>query len=144
MAGPVEAREAAGSGDRPKAKPVAWTEAGGVGGHGGLLFQQLDVMRIEVEKHLDGKGDVAIADLAGAVFDMKKQLLEGIEAQKALGVAYENEAAILENANELTDRVLIQLVKDEYQKAKLRRPAWPRFSGGWCLKRRNSSACCPK
>ncbi|MBC2713388.1 MAG: hypothetical protein HGJ94_21040 [Desulfosarcina sp.] len=91
----------------------------GTGGHGNLLFQQLEVMRIEVDKHLEGKGDVALADLAGAVFDMKKQLLEGIEAQKALGVAYENEAAILENANELTDRVLIQLVKDEYQQGKI-------------------------
>ncbi|HSO18608.1 MAG TPA: hypothetical protein VLT88_04080, partial [Desulfosarcina sp.] len=91
----------------------------GTGGHGGLLFQQLEVMRIEVEKHLEGKGDVALADLAGAVFDMKKQLLEGIEAQKALGVAYENEAAILEHANDLTDRVLLQLVRDEYQQGKI-------------------------
>jgi GGDEF domain-containing protein len=89
------------------------------GGHGNLLFQQLEVMRIEVEKHIEGKSSVAIADLAGAVFDMKKQLLEGIEAQKALGVAYENEAAILENANDLTDRVLIQLIKDEYQEGKI-------------------------
>jgi hypothetical protein len=95
------------------------TGGSGSGGHGGLLFQQLEVMRIEVEKHLEGKGDVALADLAGAVFDMKKQLLEGIEAQKALGVAYENEAAILENANDLTDRVLVQLVKDEYQQGKI-------------------------
>ena len=76
-------------------------------------------MRMEVEKHMEGKGSVALADLAGAVFDMKKQLLEGIEAQKALGVAYENEEAILENANELTDRVLIQLVRDEYQHGKI-------------------------
>jgi hypothetical protein len=91
----------------------------GTGSHGNLLFQQLEVMRMEVEKHMEGKGDVAIADLAGAVFDMKKQLLEGIEAQKALGVAYENETAILEHANELTDRVLIQLVKDEYQQGKI-------------------------
>ena len=91
----------------------------GTGGHGNLLFQQLEVMRMEVDKHLEGKGDVAIADLAGAVFDMKKQLLEGIEAQKAMGVAYENEAAILENANELTDRVLLQLVRDEYQQGKI-------------------------
>ena len=76
-------------------------------------------MRLEVEKHLEGQGEVAISDLAGAVFDMKKQLLEGIEAQKAVGIAYENEAAILENANELTDRVLVQLVRDEYQQGKI-------------------------
>jgi len=91
----------------------------GGGQPGGLLFQQLEVMRLEVEKHIEGKGSVAIADLAAAVFDMKKQLLEGIEAQKALGVAYENEAAILENANELTDRVLLQLIKDEYQNGQI-------------------------
>ena len=92
---------------------------GGPGGAGNLLFQQLEVMRIEVEKQLEGKGDVALTDLAGAVFDMKKQLLEGIEAQKAMGVAYENEAMILENANELTDRVLLELIKDEYQQGKI-------------------------
>ena len=91
----------------------------GSGGHGSVLFQQLEVMRLEVEKQLDGQGDIELADLADAVFNMKKQLLEGIEAQKALGVAYENEAAILENANELTDRVLLQLIRDEYQQGKI-------------------------
>ncbi len=113
----------AGEGGGPGAGPGSGTGTGGTatgtGGAGGLLFQQLEVMRIEVEKHMEGKGDVAIADLAGAVFDMKKQLLEGIEAQKALGVAYENEAAILEHANDLTDRVLLQLVRDEYQQGKI-------------------------
>lgn len=92
---------------------------GGAGGPGNLLFQQLEVMRMEVEKQLEGKGNVALADLAGAVFDMKKQLLEGIEAQKAMGVAYENEAMILENASELTDRVLLDLIKEEYQQGKI-------------------------
>ncbi|VTR69535.1 conserved hypothetical protein [Desulfosarcina cetonica] len=84
-----------------------------------MLFQQLELMRVEVEKHLEGKGDITLNDLADAVFNMKKQLLEGIEAQKALGIAYENEAAILENANELTDQVLIQLIRDEYQQGKI-------------------------
>ena len=94
---------------------------GGMGGsgHGGLLVQQLDVMRMEVENHIAGKGDVEISQLADAIFDMKKQLLEGIEAQKALGVAYENESDILQHANDLTDQVLLQLVRDEYQKGEI-------------------------
>jgi hypothetical protein len=50
-----------------------------------------------------------------AVFQMKTELIQGIESQKALGIAYENEEAILEKANELTDRVLLQIVKDEYR-----------------------------
>jgi hypothetical protein len=120
--GGVGSGEGSGAGERMGSGegPGGGGGAGGGGGQpGGLLFQQLEVMRLEVEKHIEGKGSVAIADLAAAVFDMKKQLLEGIEAQKALGVAYENEAAILENANELTDRVLLQLVKDEYQKGQI-------------------------
>jgi hypothetical protein len=91
----------------------------GEAGHGGLLFQQLEVMRSEVEKHIAGKSDVAIEELAGAVFDLKKQLLEGIEVQKTLGVAYENEEDIVQRANELTDHVLIELVKEEYQKGNI-------------------------
>ena len=69
------------------------------------VLDAVTMMRIEVEKHMEGKGDIDLSDLAGAVFDMKKQLLEGIEAQKAMGVAYENEAAILENADALQGRV---------------------------------------
>ena len=46
---------------------------------------------------------------------MKKQLIDDIETQKALGVAYSNEEAILDKANEITDKVLIQLLKDEYK-----------------------------
>ena len=56
-----------------------------------------------------------MSDLSEAIFDMKKQLFEGIQAQKALGTAYANEAAILKKANELTDQVFIELIKEEYK-----------------------------
>jgi len=65
-----------------------------------------------------GQGDVDIQDLAMAVFQMKTELIQGIESQKALGIAYENEQAILEKANELTDKVFLQIVRDEYRSGK--------------------------
>jgi len=80
-----------------------------------MLAHQLDLISSEIEKSLSGESDVDLQDLAMAVFQMKTELVQGIESQKALGVAYENEAAILEKANELTDRVLLQIVKDEYR-----------------------------
>ena len=120
-AGPSEEDVSGGTGGKGA---VVIGEGGGGGqvgeaGQGDLLFQQLEVMHAEVEKHIAGKSDVAIEDLAGAVFDMKKQLLEGIEVQKTLGVAYENEADIVESANELTDNILIELIKEEYQKGEI-------------------------
>ncbi len=84
-------------------------------GHGPMLLHQLDLMRQEVEKHLEGMGDVSLENLAEAVFNMKKKLFEGIETQKALGIAYMNESAIIDNVNELSDKVLIRLIQDEYK-----------------------------
>ena len=80
-----------------------------------MLLHQLDVMRQEVEKHLEGRGDLSLENLADAIFDMKKTLFEGIETQKALGVAYANEGAIRDNVNELTDKVLVRLIQEEYR-----------------------------
>lgn len=94
---------------------AAGAGAGDAKPHGSLLIQQLEMMHLEVEKHLHGEGDVGVADLAQAIFDMKKQLLEGIQAQKALGIAYTNEKAIVDAANKMTDQVLVELVKDEYK-----------------------------
>ena len=75
----------------------------GGAGHGPMLLHQLDLMRQEIEKHLEGGGEFSLQDLAKAIFDMKKQLFEGLETQKALGVAYENESSIINNVNELTE-----------------------------------------
>ncbi len=92
---------------------------GGGQGPGTLLIHQLELMHAEVEKHLHGEGEIGITELAQAIFDMKKQLLEGLQAQKALGVAYANEAAIMETANKLADEVLLELIKEEYQAGKI-------------------------
>ncbi len=86
----------------------------GAGRHGTALAHQLDLISEEIEKSLSGEGEVDIQELAMAVFQMKTELIQGIESQKALGIAYDNEQAILEKANELTDRVFLQIVKDEY------------------------------
>jgi hypothetical protein len=111
----------AAAGTGPGTSPGAGTGAGAATGqgHGALLIHQLEMMHQEVEKHLRGEGEIGITDLAQAIFDMKRQLLEGLQAQKALGIAYTNEAAILDAANKLTDEVLLELIKEEYQAGKI-------------------------
>lgn len=92
--------------------------AGGAGA-GTLLVHQLDLIQREVARHIRGEGDVDLSDLAFAIFDMKKKLMESIQTQKTLGVAYANEAAILDHADQLTDNVIIELIKDEYASGKI-------------------------
>jgi GGDEF domain-containing protein len=93
--------------------------AADTGSHGQMLLHQLDLMQQEVQKHLDQGGDISLEALADAVFEMKKQLFEDIQTQKALGIAYANEEAIVENINELTDNVILKLIEEEYNNGKI-------------------------
>ena len=88
-------------------------------GSGSVIMQNLQKMRQEVEAAVDGDQPMNLQQMAQAVFDMKRDLLKGIEAQKAAGVVFQNEAQIIAEADELTDNVLLQLIKDEYQQGKI-------------------------
>jgi hypothetical protein len=86
---------------------------------GPVLLHQLQVIGEEVEKGLSGGRDANVSELAAAVFDMKKKLIEGMDAQKDLDVVFSNKEEILDQANEITDNVLIRLVKNEYKAGKI-------------------------
>ena len=117
--GPESEPKAGAPGYGKDVSPDGSTDEDAAPGHGPLLLHQLELIQDEVQKHLHGQGDISISDLAQAIFDMKKQLLEGIQAQKVLGIAYANEAAIVQTANHLADQVLVELVKEEYQAGKI-------------------------
>ncbi len=87
--------------------------------HGPVLAQQLNMIEAEVDNNLSGLGDADVSALAEAVFDMKRQLIKGIELQKSTGTAYSNEEALLDKANEIADRVVLKLIKDEYKSGKI-------------------------
>ena len=66
-----------------------------------------------------GEGGAELSELASAVFNMKRQLINGIELQKSLGVSYSNEEEIQAKADEITDKVLLELIKEEYKSGKI-------------------------
>ena len=88
-------------------------------GSGSVIMQSLQKMRNEVDAAADSDQPMNLQQMAQAVFDMKRDLLKGIEAQKAAGIVFQNEAEIIAEADELTDNVLLQLIKDEYQQGKI-------------------------
>jgi len=83
---------------------------------GAHIAGQLNQFRNEVQKAAKNPANLSLPNLADAVYDLKKQLSQKIESQKQMGIYYENEAEILDEANALTDQVLVELLKDEYQK----------------------------
>lgn len=82
---------------------------------GPVLMHQLEVLNQEVEKNFSDNKDANPSEMAGAIFDMKKQLIVAMETQKTLGIAYSNEVMILDKVNEIADNVLLRLVKEEYK-----------------------------
>jgi len=86
---------------------------------GALLLHQMQILTKQVEKNISKGADINLSELAQAVFEMKKQLLKSIEAQRAEKIIYANEEDIIDEANELTEKVLIQLIKDEYKVGKI-------------------------
>ena len=91
----------------------------GKGKSGDVIIQQLDLIKKEVEAAMSGTGNIQMPELASAVLAMKKDLLEQIEAQKAMGVVFENEGMIRDETNAIMDGVLIGLVKEEYKQGKV-------------------------
>ena len=76
--------------------------------HGLQAFQQ------EVDEATAEASELDMADLARGVFELKNKLIKGIEDQKAKGIVYVDEEAIRREADEITDKVLIKLIVQEY------------------------------
>jgi GGDEF domain-containing protein len=86
---------------------------------GMVIMAQLQKIRDEVNRSFEDAEKPSLGDLADAVFAMKKELINGLSARKAEGVSFENEQQILEETESLTDTVLVQLIREEYQEGKI-------------------------
>jgi GGDEF domain-containing protein len=91
----------------------------GKGKSGDVIIKQLDVIKKDVEAAMSGTGNIQMPELSRAVLTMKKDLLEQIEAQKAMGVVYENEGMIRDETDAIMDGILVRLIKEEYKQGKV-------------------------
>ncbi|UCH20336.1 MAG: hypothetical protein JSU83_17530, partial [Deltaproteobacteria bacterium] len=100
-------------------REVSKSDPAKAGGPGRAINHQLRQIGTKVEEAAKSEETLNFEDLAAAVFDMKKELLKGIETQKAMGAVYQNEGMIQDETDEITDNVIIQLVRDEYKKGQI-------------------------
>jgi len=93
------------------------------GRSGQVIAEQLKNIRSRIEEE-SGADDPSLnrQQLAESVFEMKRQLLGMIAERKAKGQGFVNEAQIHSEADEITDGVLIQLVREEYQQGAITVP----------------------
>ena len=94
---------------------------------GAGISRQLGMIEESVRKYLsdkrEGKVDgPELSEVADAVYNMKEELVQALEVQRSQGVFYSNEQEILDKANEITDNVVIQLIRDEYRSGEISVP----------------------
>jgi hypothetical protein len=94
-----------GAGDGPPVQPYSIT------GH-------LSALSSEIKQVLSGGAPVALSELAEALVKMQRALLSEIEAQKSLGIILDRDGEVRDQAEEITDAVILELVRKEYDQGK--------------------------
>ncbi len=97
----------------------AAVEEGKENASGPVIVKHLGHLRQEMDAAAEGMEGAGLAELAEAVFDLKRKLLNGIDIQKAGGVVFEDEERIREEADGLTDAVFVRLIRQEYRKGEV-------------------------
>lgn len=82
---------------------------------GAIMFDHVHRIRSEIDKASEEVRGAKLHDLAASVVKMREELVKGILERKQNGLIYDNEIKILDEAKELSDKVVLELVKDEYK-----------------------------
>jgi len=97
-----------------------WSGTGGQSsqGHpaGASVAKQLHKISAEIDAVISNPDEANLFEMAAAVFDMKRQLLAGMASRKALGIIYDEEGRIRDEVEALSEKVLMELVKQEYRR----------------------------
>ena len=94
-----------GTGDGPPGQPYSIT------GH-------LSALSNEIKQVLSEGASVALSELAEALVKMKRELLSEIESQKSLGIILDGDGEVRDQAEDITDAVILELVRKEYDQGK--------------------------
>jgi hypothetical protein len=78
----------------------------------------LSALSSEIKQVLSGSAPVALSELAGALVKMQRELLSEIESQKSLGIILDRDGEVRDQAEEITDAVILELVRKEYDQGK--------------------------
>ncbi len=86
---------------------------------GVMVAEKLRQLGNEIKSTPLGVGFANLESMLQAVFKMRAELLETIESQKVMGVVYQEEGLIRDEANALTHQVIIRLIREEYNQGQI-------------------------
>lgn len=91
---------------------------GGTAGSALSIAGRLSALGQQIRGVLSGDTPIALPELAEALVRMKSELFREIEARKAMGVFLDPTDEIRQQADSLTDTVVLELIRKEYEQGK--------------------------
>jgi hypothetical protein len=89
-------------------------------GRGEALIQGIRKLRAEVEDPGQDLGSTGALDaLVEAVFKLRQEVQEGVEARRERGEIIADQDVLRQEMDDLTDQVMVQLVREEYRKGQI-------------------------
>ncbi|MBW2148576.1 MAG: diguanylate cyclase [Deltaproteobacteria bacterium] len=86
---------------------------------GVIVSEKLRQLRNEIRSTPLGTDFATIENMMQAVFKMRAELMEAVEVQKGMGVLFQEEGLIRDEANALTRQVVIRLIREEYNQGEI-------------------------
>jgi len=93
-------------------------EAGSIPKPSVSIIQHLSALGREIRNGLSDRSAVSLSELAAALLKMRRELQETIDAQRSLGKILESTDEIRQQAEELSDTVILELLKKEYDRGR--------------------------
>ncbi len=82
------------------------------------IAERLALLGHEVRKMLSEGSSLSLSELASALVKMKHELQEAIHTQSSLGILMDSPEEVSQQAEELSDTVILELLRKEYDRGK--------------------------
>lgn len=83
-----------------------------------FITEHLAMIGREIEGEVSNCSRLSLTDLANALVKMKNELQDAIDTQKSLGILLDPAGQVTKQTEELSDTVVLELIKKEYDKGK--------------------------
>jgi hypothetical protein len=84
------------------------------------VVSRLKEVRRQIQRGDTGEQAISLDAMMEAVYKLRNDLKEGVEAQKAVGKFLEVEGAIVDEVDQLTYQAIVRLVREEYRAGNLK------------------------
>ena len=105
--------------ENPKLDIISKTPEASAGSDLDTVVGHLRMINAQIKSPAAVKGFLSTQEMAEAIVQLRKQVLDGLEMLKATKAISESQAAVVDELDKMSSDVVIRLIREEYQSGKV-------------------------